>query len=72
MHAFACLCLHLAFDSVLLGPVWEDEKERGLRAILCKYQTVWEMTNFDPPTQIYKEVRPHEGCSKMSIIEVIT
>lgn len=42
------------------------------RAILCKNQTKWEMKNFEPPTQIYMEVGPHEGCSKMSIIEVIT
>ena len=43
-----------------------------LRAILCKNQTKWEMKNFDPPTQICMEVGPHEGCSKMSIIRVIT
>ena len=29
------------------------------------------MKNFERPTQIYMEVGPHEGCSKMSIIEVI-
>ena len=43
-----------------------------LRAVLCKNQTKWEMKNFEHPTQIYMEVGPHEGCSKMSIIEVIT
>ena len=43
-----------------------------LRAILCKNQTKWEMKNFDPPTQIYMEIGLQEGCSKMSIIEVIT
>ena len=43
-----------------------------LRAVLCKNQTKLEMKNFEPPTQIYMEVGPHEGCSKMSIIEVIT
>ena len=43
-----------------------------LRAILCKNQTKLEMKNFDPPTQIYMEVGPHEGYSKISIIEVIT
>ena len=43
-----------------------------LRAILCKNQTKWEMKNFDPPNQIYMAVGPHEGCLKMSIIEVIT
>ena len=43
-----------------------------LRAILCNNQTKWEMKNFEPPTQIYMEVGPHEECSKMSIIEVIT
>ena len=41
-----------------------------LRAILRKNQTKLEMKNFDPPTQIYMEVGPHEGCSKMSIIDV--
>ena len=30
------------------------------------------MKNFEAPTQIYMEVGPYEGCSKMSIIEVIT
>ena len=30
------------------------------------------MKNFEPPTQIYMEVGPHEECSKMSLIEVIT
>ena len=30
------------------------------------------MKIFEPPTQIYMEVGPHEGCSKMSIIEVMT
>ena len=44
----------------------------SLKAILCKSQTKLEMKNFDPPTQIYMEVGPHEGCSKMPIIEVIT
>lgn len=45
----------------------------SLRAILCiKNQTKWEMKDFEHPTQIYMEVGPHEGCSKMSIIEVIT
>ena len=44
----------------------------SLRAILYKDQTKWEMKNFEPPTQIYMEVGPHEGCSKMSVIEVIT
>ena len=43
-----------------------------LRAVLCKNRTKWEMKNFEHPTQIYMEVGPHEGCSKMSIIEVIT
>ena len=42
---------------------------KDLRAVLCKNQTKWEMKNFEPPTQIYMEVGPHEGCSKMSIIE---
>ena len=32
-----------------------------LRAVLCKNQTKWEMKNFEPPTQIYMEVGPHEG-----------
>ena len=43
-----------------------------LRAVLCKNQRKWEIKNFEPPTQIYMEVGPHEGCSKMSITEVIT
>ena len=43
-----------------------------LRGVLCKNQTKWEIKNFEPTTQIYMEVGPHEGCSKMSIIEVIT
>ena len=43
-----------------------------LRAILCKNQTKWETKNFEPLTQIYMEVGPHEECSKMSLIEVIT
>ena len=47
-------------------------KSSILRAILCKNQRKWEMKNFEPPTQIYLEVGPHEGCSRMSIIEVIT
>ena len=47
-------------------------KLHHLRALLCKNQTKWEMKNFEPPTQIYMEVGPREGCSKMSIIEVIT
>ena len=40
----------------------------GLRAVLCKNQTKWEMKNFEPPTQIYMEVGPHEGCYKCCII----
>ena len=43
-----------------------------LRAVLCKNQTKLEMKNFEPPSQIYMEVGRHDGCSKMSIIEVIT
>ena len=43
-----------------------------LGAILRKNQTKWEMENFEPPTKIFIEVGPYEGCSKMSIIEVIT
>ena len=34
----------------------------SLRAVLCKNQTKWEMKNFEPPTPIYMEVGPHEGC----------
>ena len=44
----------------------------NLRAVLCKNRTKGQMKNFQHPTQIYMEVGPHEGCSKMSIIEVIT
>ena len=47
-------------------------KAAYLRAILSKNQTNFEMKNFEPPTQIYMAVGPHEGCSKMPIIEVIT
>ena len=50
--------------------ILRDQRE-VLRAILCKNQTKWEMENFEPPTQIYMEVGPHEECSEMSIIEVI-
>ena len=50
----------------------QHNKNANLRAVLCKNQTKWEMKNFEPPSQIYMEVGPHEGCSKMSIIEVIT
>ena len=49
-----------------------DQVTPHLRAVLCKNQTKLEMKSFEPPTQIYMEVGPHEGCSKMSIIEVIT
>ena len=41
------------------------------RTVSLKNQTKWEMTHFESPTQFYMEVGPHEGCSKMSIIEVI-
>ena len=58
---------HYLFTYTAKSPVLEE-----LRAILCKNQTKWEMKNFDPPNQIYMEVGPHEGWSKMSIIEVIT
>ena len=52
-----------------------DKQLTNLRAFLCKNQTKLEMKNFDPPprpTQIYMEVGPHEVCSKMPIIELIT
>ena len=42
------------------------------RTVSLKNQTKWEMRNFEPPTQFYMEVGPQDGCSKMSIIEVIT
>ena len=65
--------MHISKLSLLFVPILHANRVmETLRAVLCKNQTKLEMKNFEPPTQIYMEVGPHEGCSKMSIIEVIT
>lgn len=56
----------------MLWTTYEQNTEGKLRAILSKNQITWEMKNFEPPSEIYMEVGPYEGCSKMSVIEVIT
>ena len=74
MHVFRSMRVAASYKLATEISVWgvhavgnfisdnNDAKEkRHLRAVLCKNQTKWEMKNFEPPTQIYMEVGPHEG-----------
>ena len=67
-RSFSIKVLYMNNDVNGDNETYEKLKGASLGAILCKNQSKWEMKNFEPPTQIYMEVGPHEGCSKMSII----